>query len=276
VPKALSTNQKRKKLGRQHMNKPQEEETWASNHEKQQLIDDVMQYAQEHFGFGTVDRKILQSKNINELQEIFSDAMLQVTAEAEAKKTVAWLELQESRKPQFEQQQKEQTDRDRKTFADAARTLRSFSQIEANFNILRQTLGFGFTVFGVQQAMAAGTVQLSPVTQHELNQWERERIEARNEYLKNTDPETLRMEAKKEAEVNRAAAQQAHTAGQLQVGLQREQAAGFPPLPETNSAGEILNGAFFHRLSNTDIGKFKDFIRKYGAAQVTEAIRNRK
>jgi hypothetical protein len=239
---------------------------------KEILIDDIIQYAQEHFGFGTVDRNILESKTIAQLQDILSDAMLQVTAEAEAKKTVAWLALQESRKPQFEQQQ----EADRKTFADAARELRSFGQIEANFNLIRQVLGSGFSVSDIRKAVAAGTVQLSPVTQQELNTWTREDIEARNSYLANADVQTLRMEAKKEAELNRATATRQEANNQLQASLQRNQAARFPPLPEVSHTGEALNGAFFVRLSNTDIGKFKDFIKRYGAAQVTQAIRNRK
>lgn len=257
----------------------------GSTNQKQQLIDSIAEYGGEH----NVDRKFLESKTIIELQTILSDAwtkyreeqedqMLQARAEAAAQHEMASLAKQqwhEMHKPEHEAKQQEQLESDKKTFGDAARTLH-FGQTEANLNVIRQIVGTGFSVYEVQHAVAAGTIHLSPATQQELNQREQERIQARNNYLKNLDPQTLRTEAKKEAEANRAAAQQANAASQLQSQLQRSQEVGFPPLPEVSHTGEQLNGAFFVRLSNTDIGSFKNFIRRYGAAQVTAAIRERK
>src|ERR1700692_790420 len=60
------------------------------------------------------------------------------------------------------EQRKQAEARDKRTFEDAASTLRSFAVNEANFGLIRSKLGSPFTAYHIQKALASGALQLSP------------------------------------------------------------------------------------------------------------------
>jgi len=62
---------------------------------------------------------------------------------------------------------------DRKIFGQAARSLR-FGENEANFQLIRSVIGPNFTEYRIQEAIDSNAVALSPPTQQELNEWNRE------------------------------------------------------------------------------------------------------
>ncbi len=111
--------------------------------------------------------------------------------------------------------------------------------------------------------------------QQQQKQLQQQQIQQRQDYLRNhASPLELRQAARAEAEQLRVEAQQAEEARQAAA---REVAAqGHDPIPEFNQVtGEKLDSQYFIRLSNTDIGKFRNMIRRYGAAQITKALRER-
>jgi hypothetical protein len=207
----------------------------------------------------------LRKSNHTKISEI------QLQAEAAAARLIFRLNEHQAREPQRKARAKAQLAKDRKTFEDAAKTLRSFSINEANFNVTRQTLGEGFSVYAIQQMLIANGAILSPPTQDELNQWEQERIDQRNEFLLEADAETLRTVAKQEAEQKRVAMQQAQARREDETRKQRDESRGYPPLPQVWN-NTLLDSHFIRKCSTETL---KDLIRRFGAHQVTDALRNR-
>lgn len=212
---------------------------------KEQLIGEIIKYM-EHWDRGDADdRKVLESSSIADLQIILNDSrtkfreqqeeeIIQLRAKSSAAQAMAELskkEFQETRRPQFEAQQRESEAADRKTFAQAAKKLQ-FSICDANFSLIRQVCGSGFTIQNIEdQYLRLGVgIELIRATTAELNKWSSEDVEARNQYLKSADPETLRREAQAEAVTNRETAALTAFEAELLAGLRRD--AHLPRLPE--------------------------------------------
>jgi hypothetical protein len=174
-------------------------------------------------------------------------------------------EIQETRRPQFEQEQKQQLEQDKKTFAAAARELR-LSLCDANFNLIRTTLGVGFTVQDIYDHPLIETVRATP---QELNQWEQERIHARNGYLTNAHPQTLRTEAKQEAVANKQNHALTAFERELEAGLTREITnGGMSPLPEYWN-GKRLDKDFIRRADKETL---RQIMKKFGSSQLTARL----
>jgi hypothetical protein len=131
------------------------------------------------------------------------DRILELQAARAADRAWHEYEMSQAREPQRQAEEKAQLERDRRTFQDAAKTLRTLAVTEANFSLVRQSLGSGFSVSQIQQLLNANPEILSRPTQQELNEWERERIEQHNQMLRNADPVTLRRLVRQQAEQNR-------------------------------------------------------------------------
>jgi len=58
---------------------------------------------------------------------------------------------------------------------------------DANFSLIRTTLGPGFSVYEVGQAVRSGPLHPSPATPEETQQWSREAQEKRQQFLRNAD-----------------------------------------------------------------------------------------
>ena len=155
---------------------------------------------------------------------------------------------------------------DRETFVDAARVLRSFGLNVANFNLLRSTLGLGnLSEYTIKQAIESNAVSLAPATEEQLAEYQREDIEARNQYLANADPATLRVEVRKEAEARRLQQQRQEGEAADAARKARDIPRGYPPLPPEISK-DVIKKASTERL--------KDLIRKYGNDALTNRLRD--
>lgn len=171
-----------------------------------------------------------------------------------------------------------QAQEDREIFEQAARDTEAFSINDANFNLLRERYS-PLDAYQIKLVAEAGLLLglVSPPTEEEIKTWRREKAEARKDYLINhASPSELRATARQEAEQRRIEHVRAEDARQVAAREQKDKDFGFPPLPETNQVtGEKLTSAYFIKLSNTDIGKFRNYIRVYGASQITKALRER-
>src|SRR2546426_8588019 len=98
-------------------------------------------------------RRVLSTYTTEELKQIeqaivsqavsnvAEDELIRIQVEREATRIWHQYEMQQAREPQRKAEAKAQLAQHRQTFADAAKTLRSFTVNEANFNVVRQTLG---------------------------------------------------------------------------------------------------------------------------------------
>jgi hypothetical protein len=210
----------------------------------------------------------------NQEIEAKEEELLTIQAERAANAALRKYLLQKAREPQRKAEEKAQLEADRKTFADAAKTLRSFAVNDANFNVIRQTLGAGFSVYQIQQMLAANGGTLSPPTQEELNEWERQEIEAHNLRLLTADLPTLRKLAREAGARGPVAPQLDET--QRVRAAERVDGTTYPPLPDEfrdgNNPEEVLDAAFIRKCSKETM---RLLLKRYGADQVNQALRTR-
>jgi len=159
--------------------------------------------------------------------------------------------------------------RDRDVFNETARKLELYGITEANWGLVHSTLGPDLNEFRIQQAVRSGTVRLSPPTPAEIQEWRQSKLEERQNFLTHADHAELKRVAKQETEQRRVDAQREHVQQQIQVREQLDAQQGYPALPDTNAAGVKLDATF---LKNLDGPTLKNFMRKYGAANVTARI----
>lgn len=205
--------------------------------------------------------------------EAAEEKLIRINAEIDAERALAALHVRQLREPQ----RKAQLEQDGKTFAEAARTLRSFAVNEANFNIIRQTLGEGFSVYQIQELIAANGASptLSGPTQQEFDEYQRQDIEAHNLRLLSADLPTLRR-LTREAGTRIADSRPAMDETQRVRAASRDDGFAYPPLPEEIRVGdrdEVLDAAFIQRA---DAATLRLLIKRYGSEQVTEALKTRK
>ena len=96
------------------------------------------------------------------------------------------------------EEQKQHQAKQRKIFNNAAKSLRTFGTSEANFELIRSTLG-GFSEHSIEQALTSNALQLSPPTQDDLDDWAAEDIETNNESLLKAGPAELRARVRQES-----------------------------------------------------------------------------
>jgi hypothetical protein len=203
--------------------------------------------------------------------EAADDELIRIQAEREADRVMHQLSMAKTREPHRKAEAERLLAQDRKAFADAARTL-GFGLCDANLSLLRQGLGQGnLSTYSIKQVIESGAMSLSPPTQQELNEWQRERIEAHNNFLRQADPETLRRLVRQEAEQNRQRAAQEQAALEDAARAERDRYQGYPPLPDTWQ-GQPLNSQFIKKCSAETL---KILIRRFGSDQVTHALRSR-
>ncbi len=228
-------------------------------------------------------RQQLEKMTKDQLEEAYrviqiqaaEEKLLQIEAERAADQALHKLHVQRIREPQRRAEAKAQLEQDRATFNDAAKTLRSFGLNEANFSVIRSTLGPNFTTYSIQQALASNALNLSPPTQQEQDEWTRQDIKAHNTALLNADIPTLRKLAR-----------QAGARGPVQPPLdetQRVRAAeekfygtGYPVMPDEfrdgNGPEQVLNAEFIRKCSKETL---RLLLNRYGADQVNEVLRTR-
>ena len=227
-------------------------------------------------------RRKLDRMSLDELEEAYKiiqlqgkeEQLLEIQADRAASAAMYQYHKQKEHEPRRKAEEKAQLEGDRKTFEEAAKTLRSFAVHDANFNVVRQTLGAGFSVYQIQQMVAVNGAALSPPTQQEQDEWTRQEIEAHNLRLLSADIPTLRKLAR-EAGARGPAAPQLDETQRVRAAERVEDIAS-PPLPEEfqdgNNREEVLDANFIKKCSRETL---RLLIKRYGSAQVTEALRTR-
>jgi len=202
--------------------------------------------------------------------EATEEKIFRIQAEAAAEQALHGLRMWQAREPQRLAEEKAQL----KTFAEAARTLRSFGVNEANFNVIRSTLGPNFTEYSIREAIGSNAISLSPPTKQELDQWTREAIQAHNAALLNADIPTLR-KLTREAGARGPVAPQPDETQRIRA-AERVDGTTYPPLPDEfrdgNNPEEVLDAAFIRKCSKETL---RLLLKRYGADQVNEALRTR-
>jgi hypothetical protein len=219
-------------------------------------------------GFSQASLQTTLDQAIAELEqkaENMLEKRIQFRAARDAEKAVWQMEMEKRDKPRREAQAKE----DRETFFQAAKQYKSFSICDANFSLLRQALGEGFDIFQVAQAVRL--LNLVPATEQELAQYRAEEIQVHNEYLQNASPEELRRIIRNQVQERSHQAAQAYEQQQLQAIVARDD--GFPQIPEVAADDTRLDASFFTKLSNTNLESYKQYLRKYGNANLTARLR---
>jgi hypothetical protein len=234
---------------------------------------DVLQVQLEKMSLTELEQAYQVLQTQTRLQQA-DEELARIQVETEADRIWHQETMRLAREPQRKAEAKAQLQQDRETFRQAARQY-GLSDIEANFNVVRSTLGAGFNVYQVGQAVSSNAVGLVPATEQELAQRHQEAQEERQDFLINqASPEELRQAARTEAEQRRIQAVQQETERQIAARETTDAAYGFTPIPEFNQVtGEKLDSAYFIKLSNTNISAFKQAIRRWGAANVTGRIR---
>ena len=204
------------------------------------------------------------------------EELLRIQVEREADRVLHELDMQKARESQTRGEAKAQLEADRKTFIDAAKSLRSFTVNEANFNVTRQTLGAGFSIYQIQQMLAANAAVLSPPTQQELDEWDRAAIEAHNLRLLSMDIPTLRKLAR-EAGARGPVAPPPDETQRIRQASDRADGYAYPVLPDEfrdgNGPEEALDAKFLKKCSKET---FKFLLKRYGSAQIDEGLRTRR
>jgi hypothetical protein len=199
-----------------------------------------------------------------ELDELAEDQMLQINAGRAADLAIFKLQRDQATAPQRKQAFSAQLIQDKQTFADAARTLHSFAINDANFHLVRQTLGEGFSLYAIQQMLAANGAILSPPTQQELDEWESERIENHNDALLKMDPEALRARVRQESVERQQATKQEQAGRELEAAKQRDQYGNFRPLPPEIDSKAIKTASAL---------QLRNWMRLYGSFQITVRLK---
>jgi len=193
------------------------------------------------------------------------DLKIRLQAERAADLTLAQYERWKEKEPE----RQAQLAKDRQTFIDASNTLRSFSVNEANFNLIRSTLGEGFTVYGISQGLLSNALILVPPTQEQINAWAEQDREAHNQRLLSASPTELRQAVRSESESRRVQTAQEAQAEIDRVHQARDAAKKFPPLPETRN-GQKLDSSYIKKASREEL---RFLIQRFGETQVTNRLR---
>jgi hypothetical protein len=237
----------------------------AAPDERQKLRQALSTYSTEEL------KQIEQALISQAVSNVAEDELIRIQAEIAAERELFRL----SRKPEAERQEKAQLEADRKTFIEAAKSLRSFAVNDANFNVIRQTLGAGFSVYAVQQMLEANGATLSPPTQDELNEWTRREIEEHNLRLLTMDIPSLRKLAREAGASGPVPPQPDETQRVRQA--ERVDGVAYLPLPDEfrdgNGPEEALDAAFIRKCSRET---YRLLLKRYGSAQIDEALRTRR
>ncbi len=246
--------------------------------QKQELIESI-----ENWAPGKADRKILESKTIDQLKDILAEAvttfqeekeerLLQTQAERAANRALHEWNTAQAQEPQRKAEAAALKRANRDVFLSAVKEL-GLSAAEANFSVLVAALG-ELSVFGIRDFLATNPTALVGATEKELQEREAEKIQAYNKMLRNADPITLKKLAQQEAEQRRAEHIRQEDARQRAATKERDEALGFPVLPTHNlETGEALDSAYFIRLSNNDMHRFRMYVKRYGSHNVTNRLR---
>ena len=202
--------------------------------------------------------------------ELAEEEILRVQAERVADRILFQIQHQKATEPERRAKAAAQLAQGKEVFAAVCRK-HVVANIEANFSLLRKVVGDDFTEYSAAQAITSGAVKLAKADQSELDQWNAEALEQRNEFLLNADTETLRTLAREEHAIKRQAAVQTDADLQLAASKVRDAIIGFPLLPDTWN-GQKLDSEFIRHCS-AETQKLLQ--KRFGSAQLTARLQGR-
>jgi hypothetical protein len=114
--------------------------------------------------------------------------------------------------------------------------------------------------------------------QHEQELREERQAEDQDFLINRASPSELRARARWETEQRRAEAIRQEDQRKIAYREQLDAQAGYQPLPATDQLGRAIDSAYLIRLSNadrysTEFQRFKNYIKVFGAANVTARLR---
>jgi hypothetical protein len=185
----------------------------------------------------------------------------------------AWheYEMSQAREPQRQAEEKAQLERDRRTFQDAAKALRTFAVTEANFSVVRQTFGSSFSISQIQQLLTVNPEILSGPTPEEVQQWNQEAQEQRQQFLRNADIVTLRRLVREDREQKQQQVKQAQLDATQASAKQRHDLHGYVSLtPESRHRGNVIDAQY---IKTVDVQALRELVRIYGDFQLNNILR---
>jgi hypothetical protein len=224
-----------------------------------QHADEMRRESQLEGAFVHSCRAIINNRRLStcDANRVVLESLLNPGEKPSAKLYVALAE-QYPTKFAWEAPQGKPTKEEQRATFDAFVREHSLSSCEANFNLFRD---------------GASVEHFAGASGVERAQYANEQAQARQKFLINTaTPQQLKQEAAYESQVNREAAQRAEADRQHQFVSQQQQGL-YSPLPTHNANGETMDSKYFRRISTVDYPLFKQLVRKFGSAQITERLR---
>lgn len=204
--------------------------------------------------------------------EVAEETLLRTNAERAADATLHKYREWKADEPRRLAEQKASLEKDRRTFEQAAPRLRSYGLTDANFSVIRSTLGPDFTEFAIRQGITSNALSLSPASQEELIEWQRDFVEKENFRRLAMDTLSLRELVKQEREAKQAVPSVETTEEQRKLRALREDVNQYETLPDEffiDGESKPLDAQLIERVLLLPIGK--SFLRRYGPYQIDEA-----
>ncbi len=199
------------------------------------------------------------------------DRILELQAARAADRAWHEYEMSQAREPQRQAEEKAQLERDRRTFQDAAKALRTFAVTEANFNVVRQTFGSGFSISQIQQLLTVNPEILSGPTPEEVQQWNQEAQEQRQQFLRNADIVTLRRLVREEREQKQQQVKQAQLDATQASAKRRHDLHGYVSLtPESRHRGNVIDARY---IKTVDAQGLRELVKLFGDFQLNNILR---
>ena len=200
------------------------------------------------------------------------ERLINTQAEIAANNFMWQLKLKERYEKKREAEAKRLEPQDRRVFETEAKKY-GWAIHEANFDIARRAVGYGFSEIQLVEVVNNGTLSMQTASPAALAEYARERAEQRADYLQNhASPAELRAAAVQETAASRAEAARQHDEAQVRHREELDGRAGFPPLPKTTETGEEINASYLNKISATNLPVFKQFCRKYGFSALTRRL----
>jgi len=166
--------------------------------------------------------------------------------------------------------------RAREVIKNAQAALRNFALNEANVNVILSALGTDLSVYEISQAIDSHAVSLTPPTSEEQEAWRLADIERHNRELQELSIPELKRRVREERSVNVAAASEKQNREALEAQQQRDQDyGGYPPLPTHTPEGQPIDAQFLKKMCNTDLPRYKFYLKKYSASALTARLQGR-
>jgi hypothetical protein len=151
---------------------------------------------------------------------------------------------------------------DRDTFAKSAKY--RYAVNDANYFLLKSTIGSGFSQRDIDNAIATNQVSLAPPTRAEQEYWKAEDIEQRQDFLINhATREQLKAAACEQSEQTRAQEHAALAQANLNSQRDRELTMGFPQIP-----ADITR----ERIRKASPSEIKYWSKRYGRFQLNRIL----